>query len=232
MLDTYSSIVKNYRNFYASTFDRNIHPLRDTWRYNKYKPVSRGKRKLGHDRYTPSSPPRLRIPQSVLTGCQYRDGEPGRGRHCEANNLICADSRRKSSLRTLPRHTLSVFQQSQSRDLHVYWKAVPVARSPSRDERAPSHASPSSPSRFSTLPSLSLSLVLRIRIDTERRSLCLLSVDCSRHARIRAEKRNLPGISRFEGSPRAKQLDEIRHREEFYPASSWDPGLFALPRSL
>lgn len=157
MLDTYSSIVKNYRNFYASTFDRNIHPLRDTWRYNKYKPVSRGKRKLGHDRYIPSSPPRLRIPQSVLTGCQYRDGEPGRGRHCEANNLICADSRRKSSLRTLPRHTLSVFQQSQSRDLHVYWKAVPVARSPSRDERAPSHASPSSPSRFSTLPSLSLS---------------------------------------------------------------------------
>lgn len=127
-----------------------------------------------------SSPPRLRIPQSVLTGCQYRDGELRRGRHCEANNLICADSRRKSSLRTLPRHTLSVFQQSQSRDLHVYWKAVPVARSPSRDERAPSRASPSSPSRFSTLP-LSLSLVLRI--DTER-SLCLLSVDCSRHARF------------------------------------------------
>lgn len=94
-----------------------------------------------------------------------------------------------------------------------------VARSPSRDERAPS------PSRFS-----SLSLPPRI-IDTER-SLCLLSDDCSRHARIRAEKRNLPGISRFEGSPRAKQLDEIRHREEFYPASSWDPGLFALPRSL
>lgn len=166
--------------------------------------------------------------RSVLTGCQYRDGEPRRGRHCEANNLICADSRRKSSLRTLPRHTLSVFQQSQSRDLHVYWKAVPVARSPSRDERAPSPAPSSSPSRFSTL---SFSLVLRIRIDTER-SLCLLSVDCSRHARIRAEKRNLPGISRFEGSPRAKQLDEIRHREEFYPASSWDPGLFALPRSL
>lgn len=135
------------------------------------------------------------------------------GRRCEANNLICADSR-KSSLRTLPRHTLSVFHQSQSRDLHVYWKAVP-----SRDPR------PGMKGRFS-----SLSLPPRI-IDTER-SLCLLSDDCSRHARIRAEKRNLPGISRFEGSPRAKQLDEIRHREEFYPASSWDPGLFALPRSL
>lgn len=179
MLDiTHSSIVRDYRNFYASTFDRNI-PFTIPGRYNT-NARQFGKRNLGHDRYTPSSPPRLRIPQSVLTGCQYRDGELRRGRHCEANNLICADSRRKSSLRTLPRHTLSVFQQSQSRDLHVYWKAVPVARSPSRDERAPSRASPSSPSRFSTLP-LSLSLVLRI--DTER-SLCLLSVDCSRHARF------------------------------------------------
>lgn len=226
MLDiTHSSIVRDYRNFYASTFDRNI-PFAIPGRYNT-NTRQFGKRNLGHDRYTPSSPPRLRIPQSVLTGCQYRDGELRRGRHCEANNLICADSRRKSSLRTLPRHTLSVFQQSQSRDLHVYWKAVPVARSPSRDERAPSRASPSSPSRFSTL-SLSLSrspyryrekpLPLICRLFTARQ--------------IRAEKRNLPGISRFEGSPRAKQLDEIRHREEFYPASSRDPGLFALPRSL
>ena len=57
------------------------------------------------DRY---SLPRA-IPQSILTGCQYRDSgwkDPPGGRHCEANNLICAASRRKSLLRTLPRHYL------------------------------------------------------------------------------------------------------------------------------
>ena len=50
MLDiTHSSIVRDYRNFYASTFDRNI-PFTIPGRYNT-NTRQFGKRNLGHDRY-------------------------------------------------------------------------------------------------------------------------------------------------------------------------------------